>query len=229
MRGGKDLRGSERERAIAGFARLLTEVPWAVDAEDIGRLRRIGLSELDIEHAILVTASFNYYPRVADATGIDFDYESPLERIEVDRTREALPRFPVTDWNPAIDGSVLPTFVAAPQMAEKFVTWRNLHLERQTPLGIATRRLILRVVAEELCDSAALGAWKDARSANESDDLLANFARKITRTPWAMNHDDAETLRKAGLSDETILAAITLVAHQNAISRMHHGLAAMRT
>jgi len=40
---------------------------------------------------------------------------------------------------------------------------------------------------------------------------------------------DVDRLRAQGLSDEAILGAVTLVAYQNAISRMHHGLAAMRT
>ena len=61
------------------------------------RLRDAGISEAAIEQAILVTAFFNYFPRVADGTGIEFDYESPLPRISIDTTREALPRIPRND------------------------------------------------------------------------------------------------------------------------------------
>lgn len=226
--GHHELHGSPRERALAGFARVLTDVPWAVNAEDIGRLRKEGISEEAIEHAIVVAAFFNYFPRVADGTGIEFDYESPLPRFNVDTTREALPRIPSVDWNPAVDGSTLPAFTHAPQLAAILAPWRTLHAERTTPFGQTTRRVLFRIVAEELCDSAALGHWKDANPANETEKQLASFARKLTKTPWAMNQADVDALRAAGLSDEGILGAITLVAHQNTISRMHHALAAVR-
>jgi len=226
--GGKELRGSSRERALAGFARVLTEVPWAVNGEDIDRLRKEGISDDAIEHAILVAAFFNYFPRVADGVGIEFDYESPLPRIDVDTTREALPRIPREDWNPAVDGSALPSFAHTPQVASILTPWRILHFDRTAPLTPATRKLVARVVTEELCDSAALGQWRDAQPANAADEQLVSFARKLTRKPWAMNAGDADALRALGLSDEAILGAITLIAHQNAISRIHHGLAAMR-
>jgi len=228
VHGKRDLRGSARERALAGFAHVLTEVPWAVNSDDITRLRGAGISEEAIEQTILVTAFFNYFPRVADGAGIDFDYESPLPRISIDTTREALPRFPKADWNLAVDGSRLPEFPLAPHIAAILAPWRVLHLERSGPLALNTRRFLAFVVAEELCDAAALGPWKDAQPANDIETHLGSFARKLTRTPWAMNASDVETLRAASLSDETILATITLVAHQNAISRMHHALAAVR-
>lgn len=192
------------------------------------RLREAGISEAAIEQAILVTAFFNYFPRVADGTGIEFDYESPLPRISVDTTREALPRIPPNDWNLTVDGSTLPSFPHAPQIAAILAPWRLLHLERTAPLTLNTRRLLVCIVAEELCDAAALGPWKNAQPTNDIEKHVGSFARKLTRTPWAMNAGDIETLRAASLSDETILAAITLTAHQNAISRMHHALAALR-
>ncbi len=226
--GKRDLRGSTRERALVGFAHVLTEIPWAVTKDDITRLRNAEISEECIEQAIVVTSFFNYFPRVADGTGIEFDYESPLPRIAVDTAREALPRYPKTDWNPAVDGSTLPSFPHAPHIASMLAPWRVLHLERKAPLTPTTRRFLAFVVAEELCDSASLGLWKDAQPTNDVEKHLGSFARKLTRTPWAMNASDVEMLRALGLSDEAILAAITLVAHQNAISRMHHALAAVR-
>lgn len=228
VEGKRDLRGSARDRALAGFAHILTDVPWAVNSDDIARLRAVGISEAGIEQAIVVTAFFNYFPRVADGTGIEFDYESPLPRISVDTTREALPRFPRADWNPAVDGSVLPSFPHAPQIAAMLAPWRVLHQERTAPLAPDTRRFLTFVVADQLCDSAALGSWKDARPTNDIEKHLGSFAQKLTRTPWAMNASDIEKLRAASLSDEAILAAITLVAHQNAISRMQHALSAVR-
>lgn len=225
--GQNELRATSRERALAGFAHVLTEVPWAVDASDIARLRQENISDAAIEQAILVTAFFNYFPRVADGTGVEFDYESPLPRINVDKTREPLPRIPVEEWDVSVDGSTLPKFVHAPFVEAKLAPWRGLHLEREMPFGQATRALIARAAAEELCDSAALGHWKDIEPRERADICLVDFARKLTKAPWAMSEGDVEALRREGLSDEAILGAITLVAYQNAISRMHHGLAAM--
>ena len=206
---------------------MLTEAPWTVDADDIQRLHAEGLTGAEIEQAILVAAFFNYFPRVADGTGIDFDYESPLPRIVVDSSREALPRIPREDWNQSVDGSSLPMFTCAPQITAMLEPWRALHMERTTPLESATRRQLARIVMEELCDGAALRPEADPCAPNDTENLLVAFARKLTRTPWAMNADDVNALRSAGLSDEAILGAITLVAYQNALSRMHHGRAAI--
>lgn len=225
--GKNELRGSSRERALVGFARVLTDVPWAVDGEDVARLRKQNISDAAIEHAILVTAFFNYFPRVADGTGVEFDYDSPLPRIDVDKTREALPRIPVEDWNSTVNGAMLPKFVHAPFVEAKLAPWRALHLEREAPLGTATRAVITQAAAAELCDHAAVDHWKDVKPQHDPDEHLADFARKLTKTPWAMDAGDVERLRADGLSDEAILGAVTLVAYQNAISRMHHGLAAM--
>lgn len=225
--GKDDVRGSSREKALTGFARILTDIPWGVHRDDIEHLRTEGLSEEAIVQAIFVAAFFNYYPRVADGVGIEFDYESPLPRIAVDKTREPLPRLASSDWNMAMDGSTLPTIAWAPHVMEKLEPWRKMHFERTVHLNPATRRLLGKTVAEELCDAGALGAWKEARAENEVDAHLEAFARKLTRTPWAMDASDVQSLRDAGLSDVAILGAITLVAHQNTISRLHHGLGAM--
>jgi alkylhydroperoxidase family enzyme len=207
---------------------LLTEVPWAIDTDDIDRLRNAKISEESIEQAILIASYFNYFPRVADGVGIELDYESPLPRFSVDSLREALPRLPMDDWNPSVNGSTLPSFPGAPQVTDLLRPWRILHFERIEPIGQTTRVLLARIVAEELCDAAALGPWKDATPTNDVEKNLVSFARKLTRTPWAMTLTDCDELRTAGLSDDAILAAITLIGHQNAISRMHHALAAVR-
>lgn len=223
-----ELRASPRERALAGFANLLTEVPWAVGADDIMKLRQSGISNLAIEQAICVTAFFNYFPRVADATGIDFDYESPLPRIAVDPSRQPLPRIAQSDWNQAVDGSMLPSFLGEPRATALLEPWHAYHFHRDAPLAKYVRRLIARTVAEHLCDFGAFSRWKDIAPTNELESLLVDFAAKLTRSPWAMSAADIDSLRAAGLSDHAILDAITLIAHQNAISRIHHALFALQ-
>jgi alkylhydroperoxidase family enzyme len=224
--GRADLRASPRERALAGFAALLTEAPWTVDAEDIERLRAAGLSEEGIEQAISVAAIFNYFTRVADGSGIDFDYESPLPRISVDRAREPLPRPPPSTWNPAVDGSLVPVFPRRAHFQPALASWHAYLFERDAPLSRRERLVVARAAAEELCDAGALARWRDAHPADEREHALAAYAKKLTCTPWAVGAADLTPLRALGFSDGAILDAITLTAHQNTFTRMHHGLVA---
>ena len=92
MAGAAEVRASPRQRALAGFASLMTEAPWTVGAEDIARLRSVGLATDAIEQAIMVAGCFNYYPRVADGVGIvtenlypgRFRYVEELQRLGAD-------------------------------------------------------------------------------------------------------------------------------------------------
>lgn len=222
-----ELRGSPRERALAGFAVLLTEAPWSVEAADFARLRAVGLSEEGLEQAISVASFFNYFPRVADGTGVELDYASPLPRLTIDFTREALPRPPREAWNPAVDGSRVPVFPSRAYAQPALERWHEYLFDRDAPLSRHDRRVVTRAVAAELCDAGALAAYDEARPSDARERALAAYATKLTRTPWAMNAADAAALRAEGLSDGAILDVITLVAHQNTFSRMHHGLAAL--
>jgi len=69
-------------------------------------------------------------------------------------------------------------------------------------------------------------ALSELKSAEGSDDVLAGFARKLSRQPWQMEAGDLERLRAAGYSEEAVLHAISVVAHQNADSRLVAGLRA---
>ncbi|MDC3960589.1 hypothetical protein KEG38_53220 [Polyangium jinanense] len=227
---GTDLpRASPRQRALAGFAVVMTEAPWSIDAADLDHLRAVGLSEDGVEQAICVAAFFNYYTRVADGTGITFDYESPLPRLTIDPTREALPRPPPSDWNPAVDGSRVPVFPRRAFAQGLLEEWHAYHFERDVLLSRHERRLLARAAAVELCDAGAVARYEDAVARDPRERALAAYATKLTRTPWAASAADAAALHAHGLDDPAILAAITLVAHQNTFSRMHHGLAALAT
>lgn len=227
MAGTVDLHGSPRERALAGFAALLTEAPWTVDAADMARLREAGLSEPGLEHAVAVASFFNYFTRVADGTGIDFDYESPLPRISVDRDRPALPRPAPTEWNPALDGSVLPAFRHRDFARGLLEQWRAYLFERDAPISRRDRLVVARAASEELCDTGAVARWHDAAPVDDRERAIAAYTKKLTLTPWAMIAEDLAPLRTFGLTDEAILHMIALTAHQNAITRMHFGLAAL--
>ncbi|MDI1451005.1 hypothetical protein [Polyangium sp. 6x1] len=222
-------RASPRDRALSGFAVVMTEAPWSIDAADLDRLRAVGVSEDGVEQAICVASFFNYYTRVADGTGIEFDYDSPLPRLSIDPTREPLPRPPPSDWNPAVDGSRVPVFPRRAFAQPLLEEWHAYHFERDAQLSRRERRILARAAAAELCDAGAVARHEDASPRDPREQALAAYATKLTRTPWAVGAADAATLRAHGLDDPAILAAITLVAHQNTFSRMHHGLAALAT
>jgi uncharacterized peroxidase-related enzyme len=65
----------EKMKVMFGFLRTLTVEPLHVGAEDIARLRAVGLSDDAIEDAIHICANFNIINRLVDAFG--FELPSP--------------------------------------------------------------------------------------------------------------------------------------------------------
>jgi alkylhydroperoxidase family enzyme len=219
---------SSRGRALARLATTLTARPWAVTSEIVKDTVRQGLDADQVEAAIGVVAMFNYFTRVADASGIEFDYESPLPAFEPDRGRTAAPRpdDPVPD-GPVPDGRAAAgqRVPSAGQLRTAWETWRTYLLDTGEPISRDERRLLARVAAEESADwtgAAELGSG----DATGADGPLATFARKLSREPWCMQAGDLESLRAAGYTEPALLHVISVVAHQNATSRLALGLAA---
>ena len=100
---GDDESLAPRARALARLAVTLTARPWALTQEAVDDVRRQGLDEDQIEAAIGVISMFNYFTRVADATGIDFDYPTALPAFEPDLGQVTAPRpdRPVASSEPA--------------------------------------------------------------------------------------------------------------------------------
>ena len=97
-----------RARALVRLARGLTARPWALRAEAIADVARQGLDRDQLEAAVGVIAMFNYFTRVADATGIEFDYLSPLPAFEPDTQQAAAPALarqalPKRSWQGPVD------------------------------------------------------------------------------------------------------------------------------
>jgi len=175
-----------------------------------------------------VISMFNYFTRVADATGIEFDYLTPLPAFEPDLRQAAVPR-------PGRLVSSRPEPGPRPRPRHQplrmaWESWRAYLLEADEPLSRRERRLLAAAAAEEAADWEGAEALGELTSAEGRDDLLAGFARKLSRQPWRMEAGDLQTLRASGYSDEAVLHAISVVAHQNADSRLVAGLrAASRT
>jgi alkylhydroperoxidase family enzyme len=54
--------------------------------------------------------------------------------------------------------------------------------------------------------------------------MLADFAARLTRAPWAMRESDVVALRVAGFSDTAILDAVQIVGYFNLVNRLTLGL-----
>lgn len=179
-----------------------------------------GLDEKQLEIAFGVISMFNYFTRVADATGIEFDYQTPLPAFKPDLRRPALPRPDRPDVSDRIPRRRQPR---DERLRGAWNAWRAYQLEGDGPLSPSERRLLAAVAAEETADwegAEALGGTSIADNA-----LLADFARKLSCEPWSMEPGDLEKMRASGYSELAILRAISLVAHQNANSRLAAGLA----
>jgi hypothetical protein len=200
----------------------LTAEPWAPIGEAVQDARRQGLDQQQIEAAIAVIAMFNYFTRVADATGIEFDYPTSLPAFEPDRCRVAVtrPDRPGSSGQPA-------GHRRRPRnepLRTAWEAWRGYVLEADEPISRRERRLLASVAAEEAADWEGADAIGGLASAEERDEPLIRFARKLSRQPWAMTEADLDSLRSAGHQEPAVLHVISVVAHQNADSRLVLGL-----
>jgi hypothetical protein len=57
---------------------------------------------------------------------------------------------------------------------------------------------------------------------------LDTFARKLSRIPWRMSPADLQALRDIGYPERAVLHAISVVALQNAESRLAMGISLTR-
>lgn len=227
------LRGADDElppryAALAGFAVKLTARPWAVTRDDLAPLVGQGLDEVSIEAAIGVVAMFNYLSRVADASGIEFDYHSPLPRFEPDHDRPALPR-PADRATWPVLPAELRTLPSLGLMSQAWRRWHDYVFESDEPLAHRDRQLLARAAAEESCDAWRAGALADYEPKNDAEAALVAFGRKLARAPWQMRPEDLDGLRALGHPEPALLHAIAVVALQNAESRVAVGRAALTT
>jgi alkylhydroperoxidase family enzyme len=213
-----------RARTLARLAVTLTAEPWAVTPEAAADAARQGLSEEQIEAAVGVISMFNYFTRVADATGIEFDYETPLPAFEPDQGQFRAAR-PDRSGSSGRQVGHRPE-PRHPRLQAAWKSWRAYVLDTEEPISRRERRLLACVAAEEAADWEGAAALDGGQSRSDSDDRLIGFARKLSRQPWRMEPADLESLRAAGYSEEAVLHVISVVAHQNADSRLVIGLGA---
>jgi hypothetical protein len=207
--GGDDKALPPRAAALARLAVTLTAEPWALTRAAIDDVAEQGLDADQIEAAVGVIAMFNYFTRVADATGIDFDYATPLPKFEPDLCRVPAPR-PRGVATPSRLDRTLPRL---PGLRAAWETWQSYVLDSSQPLSRDDRLVVAATAVDEATGSAGTAPGP-----------LVDFARKLSRQPWTMLPADLDALRSHGYSDLAILHLIAVVAHENATTRLRIGL-----
>jgi alkylhydroperoxidase family enzyme len=215
---GADARLPARAAALARFAVTLTAEPWQLTADIADELTAQGFSAEAIETATGVIATFNYLTRVADASGIEFDYASSLPAFEPDKARRPVPRPGRESW-PVVSGS-LRRFTGSTALNDAWNRWRGYVFDSDAPLSYRDRQLLARAAAEECCDRWRADQLHRYEPEHATESLLTGFARKLSREPWRMRATDLDALRAAGYSETALLHAIAVVALQNADSRL---------
>jgi uncharacterized protein YciW len=207
--------------ALVQLSRTLTTTPWLIGPEQVAACREAGLAGRAVLIAIHLSAFFNYLTRVADATGIEADYDSPLPALSPDRDRAAPDRPAPDGWPTPVPWADLPGD-GVPGARAAWDRWRDYRRTGSASLSAADRRGLAAVAARGCCDAA------DADPAAEQGlpRPLREFAEKLTLLPWRMGPDDAAGLRAEGWDDAAILQVIAVVAGQNADSRLRFGLTA---
>lgn len=216
---GEDERLPQRGAALARFAVTLTAQPWSVTPE----LAPHGVGAEAIEAMAAVVAMFNYLTRVADASGIEFDYASPLPVFAPERDRQPVTRPDRATW-PEITGEFR-TLRSFPAMGEAWRQWREYVFDSDEPITQRERRLLAGAAAQESCDRWRADELAGYSPRNDRESLLDAFARKLSRRPWQMRPTDLQTLRDAGYPEPALLHVISAVALQNAESRLALGRA----
>ena len=211
----------DREAALARFAVTLTAEPWSLTPATAEDLAAQGFDATAIEAATGVVAMFNYLTRVADASGIEFDYATPLPAFRPERQRRPVDRPDRDSW--PVLGAEYRTFPLLPALTQAWDRWREYVFDSDEPLTRRQREVVALVAAQECCDRWAAEQLSSDVPSGDAEVRLVAFARKLSRSPWQMEPADLDGLRGLGLSDRAVLHVIAVVAFQNAESRVALG------
>jgi hypothetical protein len=157
---------------------------------------------------------FNYLTRVADASGIEFDYTTPLPAFRPQRDREPVAR-PAPDAWPVVTA----------EFAEPWQRWHDYLFDADEPLTRRQRLVLARAAALESCDRERADELAQHTPRDAVDAVLDAFARKLSVRPWQMTPADLQALRDAGITERGLLHAMSVTALQNAESRLAVGQA----
>jgi hypothetical protein len=234
----RDVGADPASRVIAGLARLVTEAPWTLERADLARARDVGLGDDVVLGAVALSTVFNYLNRMADAVGIELDYDVRIQPPAVVPDTPALARAEPSAW-PDPDAPRPIELSRKPALAAALADCHTYVMERDAPLSIPQRHVIARAVAERLGDAATVRRLShtephtephaEPRSEPESeiDRTLERFADIATLAPWRLGARTFEMLRAALRSDLAAFDAIAVTSFANLASRLDVALAAL--
>lgn len=214
-----------REAALAALAVALTERPWAPMRAERAAVRDAGVSEEGAVQAVTIAAVFNHLTRVADGTGVEPDYASPLPRIVVDRAAPPAARPDRASWT-ASRGIFDAVLALRPKTREAMARWAAYARTPSAGLPARERAVVGAAVAAALCDAWGEEAWERAIPASERERALAAYAETLTVTPWRVDAESLAPLRAVGFDDRGLLDVIALVGFQNMETRVRVSLGA---
>jgi len=221
----RDVRAAPRDprsRTISGLVQLVTQAPWTLSGEDRSRAHAAGLDDATILHVIMLSSFFGYLNRIADAVGIELDYEVAVRPPAADPSTPPWPRADIV-----ID-TLAPRALRLeqrPGAMEAMEPWFARVLDRDEPLTRAQRRRVLDVAIATVGDGRAHRV-EVASTALEHE--LDELTETIALAPWRLGADALRGVREAGLTgDEAVFDAIQVAAFCNFEARMTVALAAI--
>lgn len=207
-------------RMLGELTILIAEAPWTLSRDHMTRAMAAGLSEEDILHVVLIDALFGHLNRIADATGVELDYEVKLKPPAIDHSAPPWPTAPKEiTARTAIDLARRPTTAAA------LTEWRNYVFNRDAPISRRQRTLIARWVATWLGDGT-ISPPTDL-TINPLDDALRVVAEVVTLAPWRLSDATYAPLRAAGFDDAAIFDVCVTASTAGVFSRIEVALAAL--
>jgi alkylhydroperoxidase family enzyme len=192
-----------RMRALAELAVTVTEAPWTLERARFARV----LSEDDIVHAVALAAYFGHLNRIADAVGVDLDYQVARRPTPIE------PHVP--PYAPAPTTIERAPVLARTTTATALAAWTSYVMERDATITREQRAMIARRVGQ-LMGLAVAGT--SPRSALDHD-LLA-LADQITLAPWRLGPDSFTALRAAGFDDATLFDACVVASTAGVTARI---------
>ncbi len=202
----------------------MTRAPWAVGAGELDALERAGVTDEGIVQAVTIAAVFNHLTRVADGTGMEPDYPSPLRRIAVDRSIEPA-ELPPGEAPAGRSGRPGLTLDLRPKTKEALGAWRAYARSGSEGLSARHRAILGREVASRLGDDRGAASWEPVATATPAEVALVRYAAKLTAAPWRVGEGDLHELRGLGWDDRGLLDIIAVVGFQNMESRLRLALA----
>ena len=214
-------------RALVRLVTRVTEMPWALSRRDHKLANEAGLDDPSILHAVMLSAYFGHLNRIADAVGIELDYNVAIAPV---RAEPATPPYlaPQPELWPAPSAPRTIDLAVRPGAAPALGAWRAHVLEREAPLSLHQRAVIARAVAERLGDAAGVKRHADATPKDAVDQALVVLADEVTLAPWALGSATIANLRRVGLTDDAaIFDALSTATSSTTFSRIEVALSAL--